>query len=76
VSLMCVCYIKLRYINLLILKWQLTLLRQVFTNLMVFNVLILRVLGVLIIRVRFGWLSIKVFRIISLNRRNSELGRP
>jgi hypothetical protein len=43
VSLVCVCYIKLKYINFLILKWQLTLLRQVLTDLKVFNVLILRV---------------------------------
>jgi hypothetical protein len=66
----------LKYINLLILKWQLTLLRQVLTNLRVFSVLILRVLGVLIIKVWFSWLSIKVFRIVSLNQRNSESDKP
>jgi hypothetical protein len=43
------------------------LLRQVLTDLRVFSVLILRVLGVLIIRVQFGWLSIKVFRIVSFD---------
>jgi hypothetical protein len=63
----CICYIKLRYINLLILKWQLTFLRQVLTDLRVFSVLILKVLDVLIIRVWFSWLSIKVFRIVFFN---------
>jgi hypothetical protein len=67
VSLVCVCYTKLKYINFLISEWQSTLLRQVLTDLRVFSVLILRVLGVLIIRVWFGWLSIKVFRIVSLD---------
>jgi hypothetical protein len=71
----CVCYTKLKYINFLILKWQLTFLRQVLTNLKVFSVLILRVLGVLIIRVWFGWLSIKVFEIVFFNQRNLELNK-